>query len=283
MCEPRTSTAANVPGRTTPFLAFAHRGGAAEAPENTRTAFRRAVRLGCTHIETDVRLTSDGVVVIVHDASLERTHGRPERVEDLSYERLQQIGAADGGQFMRLAEALTEFPNIFFNIDAKTDAVCEPLLTVIAECDAWRRVALAAFDSKRLHGLRLAAAGRLRTGLSKREIVALLVRAWVPFANRVLTVCGKGAVRFAGRGSRGVAAEGFCVAGWAAQVPRRFHGFPVVSKRFVRVAHACGVQVHVWTVDDAAVMKRLIGVGVDGIISDRPSVLLRVLTECGLR
>ncbi len=251
-----------------PWL-VAHRGGSRIAPENTLQAFEAAARLGADAIETDVRLSADGKVFVFHDGDTARISGEPGTIEGRSASEIARLDAAhsfspDGRTFpLRgtgvriplLAEALERFPKMRFSIDAKSDAeqLAEMLARTIREAGAEERVCVGSFSDAQ--GIRL---GRLLPRscrfLSQRAAVFHVL-----------------AAKVAVPGS-------FCPTGYdLAALPRRSHGLDVVTERTVSHFHRLGMAVHVWTVDDEAEMRELLALGVDGIISDRPDVLARVL------
>lgn len=242
-------------------LALAHRGGAGlpanEGIENTLTAFRNAVALGYLYLETDVHVSSDGVVFAFHDEHLGRLTGVETPIAALTAAEIDQVPVAGREPVPRLADLLATLPDARFNIDVKADAAVEATVRVVREASAEQRVCLASFSGARLARLRHLCPRAARSG-GPLEIAALKLGpvAWVR--------------RLAAR--RGVD----CV-----QVPVRRGPLTLVTPRFVRRAHATGVQVHVWTVDDPAEMRRLLEIGVDGIVTDRPDVLRDVLTERG--
>jgi glycerophosphoryl diester phosphodiesterase len=241
-------------------LAFAHRGGAAEGDENTVAAFERAVRLGYRYLETDVQATADGVPVIFHDTNLRRLAGRPEQVSALRWEDLATIRVAGAQAVPQLADVLTGWPQLRFNLDVKSWSAVAPLMDSIRRANAADRVLVASFSDRRLAAIRRGLGPRVATSMGPAEVLRL----------RLAAVAGRGMLGL----TPGVAA--------AAQVPVRFGPIPVVDRRFVRYAHRIGVQVHVWTIDDPAEMGRLLDLGVDGIMTDRPEVLRDVLLSRGL-
>jgi glycerophosphoryl diester phosphodiesterase len=246
-----------VPESSIPFLdwpgplAFAHRGGASEAPENTLPAFERAVELGYTYLETDVHVTSDGVLVAFHDTDLSRTCGRPGIITELPWAEVSTARVAGREPIPLMEDLLSAFPEARFNIDCKSNAAVSALVSMIKRTNSRSRVCLSAFDDRRLIRLRNALGPRVCTGLGPAQVAAL----------RVLG-------RTAG-------------AGGAAQVPVRQGRVTLVDERFVGGAHRRGIQVHVWTIDDAAEMRRLLDMGVDGLMTDRPIVLRDVLIDRG--
>lgn len=246
-----------MPTPTHPFLigghplALAHRGGAGEAPENSPTAFQRVVDLGYRWVETDVRATIDGHAIIFHDATMDRTTDASGPLSALPLAVVRSARMADGHAPLTLAEALERWPQVRFNVDVKSDDTIAPFLRAVGEADAWDRVCAAAFSSARLTHLRDRAGPRLATSMSPAEVTRLVLGA--PDHS---PAC-------------------------AAQVPHRARGIPVVTRRFVQRAHRRGLQVHVWTIDDPVEMEALLDLGVDGLISDRPTVLREVLSRRG--
>jgi glycerophosphoryl diester phosphodiesterase len=236
-------------------LAFAHRGGAAEAQENSWAAFQRAVSLGFRYMETDVRTTADGVAVAFHDPTLERVTGSAGAINEVTWPQLQARRLRDGGEIPRVEELLAAWPDLRWNIDVKHPQAVRPVIGAIDRTDSKHRVLVTSFSDRRTALLRAGLGPGVPTGAG-RWTVALLVAAKVaPF--RVLT-----------RAS-------------AAQVPVARKGIHIVDARFVEACHRAGVAVHVWTVDDPEEMEQLLDLGVDGLMTDRPSVLRQVLRQRG--
>lgn len=236
-------------------IPFAHRGGAAEAPENTLASFAHALSLGYRYLETDVRATSDGVAVAFHDATLERVSDRSEPIEALRWAELAGVELAGGERVSRLDELLERWPEARWNIDAKDDTTLDPLIEVIRRTGTLERVCLTSFSDQRLTRLRRALGPGLCTAMGPRAIAGLRIES---------LLCGRVApVRPLSAG--------------AAQIPLRQGPIPLAEPTFVHGAHRAGVTVHVWTIDDEATMERLLDIGVDGIMTDRPSLLREVL------
>lgn len=265
-----TPSSSPPPGRSAahPFLtgprplAFAHRGGTEAAPENTLRAFRAAVELGYRYLETDVHLTADGVLVAFHDDRLDRVTDRTGRIEDLTLAevRAARIGGSD--PVPTFDELLEEFPEVRFNIDPKADASVVALAHALRRHGALRRVCLGAFSDDRLARLRSLLGPDLCTSAGPGEIARLVAASRVPGVRR--------------RRRRRRDAPYRCV-----QVPVRHRNVEVVTDAFIDAVHARGCQVHVWTIDDPAEMHRLLDLGVDGLMTDRPSVLRDVLIARG--
>lgn len=237
-------------------IAFAHRGGASEAPENTLPAFQRAVDLGYRYLETDVHVTADGQLLAFHDDRLDRVTDGRGMIAELSYDTVRRARVDGREPIPLLADLLDAFPDARINIDAKSDGAVEPLMRVLREFDALDRVCVGGFSHSRLERIRSGAGPGLCTSMSPREV---------------------GLLRTASVTHRRLAPSAVP----CAQVPTRQGALPLVDRAFVRVARRLGIQVHVWTIDDPAEMHRLLDLGVDGIMTDRPSVLRDVLTQRG--
>jgi glycerophosphoryl diester phosphodiesterase len=243
-----------------PPLAFAHRGGAKTGSnvgiENSLAAFTHAYELGYRYLETDVRATSDGTVYAIHDAGLGRLTGQADAVSALSAESLDLQRLDQREPFARLEALYEAFPDARLNIDVKSDDAVEATCAVVRAQDAIGRTCLSAFSHARLARIR-AILPDVTTSASAREVTA----------TRLLPLpLLRGSAR----------PRGQCL-----QVPVRRGPIEVVTPRFVRRAHAMGLQVHVWTVDEAAEIHRLLDLGVDGIITDRTDVLKDVLVARG--
>ncbi|MFF7556125.1 glycerophosphodiester phosphodiesterase [Streptomyces olivaceus] len=238
-------------------LAFAHRGGAADGLENTLRQFRRAVGTGYRYIETDVHATRDGKLVAFHDATLDRVTDGAGRIADLRWEEVRHARVA-GEEPMPLFEELLEaLPGVRWNIDVKAEPALRPLLELIGRTNAWDRVCVGSFSEARVVRARRLAGARLATSYGIRGVLGLRLRSWgLPAAARRSAV--------------------------AAQVPEAQSGVPVVDRRFVQTAHARGLQVHVWTVNDPGRMHRLLDLGVDGIMTDHIDVLRKVMEDRGV-
>jgi glycerophosphoryl diester phosphodiesterase len=235
-------------------IPFVHRGGALEAFENTTVAFEVALSVGFTYFETDVRATADGVLLSFHDATLSRVTDRDGRISELPWDEVAQARVGGREPIPRLDDLLYGFPGVRFNLDAKDASTLKPLADLLQRDRALLdRVCLASFSDRRLRWLRAALGDRLCTGLGPREIAR---------------------VRLASFGARSPALPASAL---AAQVPVGPAALPLVDERFVGAAHAKGLVVHVWTVDEPTVMTDLLDIGVDGLMTDRPAVLKSVL------
>lgn len=234
-------------------LAFAHQGGGLEHPENTMVAFEHAVRLGYRFLETDVRATADGVLVAFHDEDLDRMTDHSGRIADLPWSVVRHARVAGLHPIPLLEDVLGTWPEARVNIDPKHDAAALPLIDALARAAAVTRVCVGAFSDRR---------------------VATIRRGVGPDLCCSLGPIGVARLKAASRGMPAGRLPAACV-----QVPIATRGIVVTDARFVDAAHQRGMQVHVWTIDDAAEMGRLLDLGVDGIMTDRPTVLKQVLDD----
>jgi glycerophosphoryl diester phosphodiesterase len=237
---------------------LAHRGLALEAPENTLPAFTKALEAGAVYIETDVHASADGIAIISHDPDLRRLAGRRERIDQLTRAALADVELGNGARFSTLAEALAALPEARFNIDVKTRAAADAAAAAILEAQAADRVLVTSFDDATRRAVLDALGGRgsVATSASQRGVVGALI-----------------GVRL----GLGVIVRAALAGVDAVQVPERQGPIRVVTPRFIAAAHRAGVEVHVWTVNDEAEMRRLVELGVDGIVTDRADLALRVV------
>lgn len=237
-------------------IPLAHRGGLEDGPENTMRAFEGAIRRGYRYLETDVHATSDGVLLAFHDDRLDRVADRAGLVADLPVAEVRR--ASVGGEPIPLLEDLLgSWPHLRVNIDIKAPAAIEPLVTVLNRTGARDRVCVGSFSQARLTRFRRLTHGRVCTSLGPVEVAALRAVSYTPGRLPALL---RGAV---------------------AQIPVAQGRLPLVDRRLLDAAHRRGIPVHVWTINDAAEMQRLLDLGVDGLITDHPSVLREVLEQRG--
>lgn len=243
-------------------LAFAHRGGAyhpeIEGLENSLVAFRHAVELGYTYLETDVHATRDGQLFAFHDAALDRVTEHRGTVADLSSGEVSRALISGREPIPTMAALLEEFPEARFNIDLKSDAAVEPLARLVRATGSYDRVCVGAFSHRRITTFRRLVGTQVAT--SAGPVEAALFRV-LPTA-RLVDLAVR---RHAG----------------ALQLPRHRGRLTVVTRGLVRRAHALGLHVHVWTVDDPAEMHELLDLGVDGLMTDRTDLLRDVLVDRG--
>lgn len=245
---------------------FGHRGASGEAPENTRVAFERALVQGVRYLEMDCHATADGEIVIHHDATLERTTDSAAALCELPFAELERVDAGfrftpDSGRTFpfrgtgvrvpRLSEVLAAFPDARVNLEVKQadPPIAEEVVRIVRRARAEQRVLLAAEDDAVLAKLRALDAGTA-LGSSLLDVI-----------------------EFVRAGAEG-RLESFAPRGHALQVPTHALGRALVSAEFVAAAHTRGLAVHVWTINDPDEMRRLLALGVDGLMSDFPARLV---------
>ncbi len=218
-------------------------------------AFDGAVRLGYRYLETDVRVTSDGVAVTFHDDTLDRLAGRKGSIGELSYAELSQVRVRDQ-PIPRLEDVLGTWPEVRVEVDAKHDAAVPAVLAALDRTRAHDRVCIGSFSERRVQRLRRESGDRLCTWTGSRGIACLRLASLGLPVPRVTTAC--------------------------TQVPVRYGPLRLVDRRFIETAHRRGVAVHVLALNDRTEMEHFLDAGVDGVLSDTPSLLKEVLVARGL-
>jgi glycerophosphoryl diester phosphodiesterase len=250
-------------------IAFIHRGGAAVVPEDTVLGFQEGLKYGDAVIECDVHATLDGELVVMHDETVDRTTDGTGRISELTYAEIQRLDAGyrfspDGATFPwrgkgitvpTLAQIYAEFPERPVNIELKKGrpGIEERVAAVIEAAGAQSRTLVVAQSRTTMERFREVSNHQVATASSRFELLgywllSLLHLTWLvdpPFQ--------------------------------ALQPPENYKGIPIVTPRLVRAAHRQDLRVDVWTIDDEADMRRLLSYGVDGIMTDRPDVLARLL------
>lgn len=237
-----------------PPIGYAHRGFSLDGAENSLAAFQAAVDLGYRHLETDSRVTADGVAVAFHDQLLDRVTNHTGLLRELSWQQVRQARIRDREPIPLLEDVLASFDDSVVNIDVKSHAAIGPTLDAIRRTGSWHRVRLAAFSHSRVLALRRATGPSVAGALSPVEIAALKL---------------------------GKRPRPSPVTDLAAQVPAGHGTLRLITPRFVASAHAAGFAVHAWTINQRAEMIRLLDFGVDAIMTDRADVLRALLIERG--
>jgi glycerophosphoryl diester phosphodiesterase len=249
---------------------FAHRGGAGIAPENTLEAFREGLRVGAGVLELDVHTTADGHAVVIHDDVVDRSTQGTRPVREMTLAEIKGLDAGyrftrDGGrtfpyrgQGIRippLVEVYDEFVEVPINVEIKGEraGIEEAVWRIIEKAGAENRTLVVSESTPTIRRFREVSGGRVATASSRAELILFYV----------LGRLGLGRlVRPRYRSLQG---------------PETYHGLRIVTPGFIRTAHERGLRVDVWTIDSEADMRRLLGYGVDGIMTDRPDVLAELL------
>ncbi len=250
-------------------LVFAHRGGGGLIPENTLAAFVYSARMGVDVLELDIHSTADGTLVVMHDAAVDRTTDGRGRVNELALEAVKKLDAGylfslDGGQTFpfrgqkitvpTLREIFDALPEMTFNIEPKqhVPSIIKPLCALLRERKMINKVIVGSFNQTTIDDFRRECP-EVATSASPSEVSRFLA----------LVKAGLG--------------DSYSPPMQALQVPRNLGGLQVVSKEFIETAHRRNLKVHVWTINETADMQRLIEIGVDGIMTDYPDRLLKLL------
>jgi glycerophosphoryl diester phosphodiesterase len=236
-------------------IAFAHRGDSTSAPENTMAAFEAAVSLGFSYLETDVRATSDGKLVVFHDERLGDNTGTHGTVEQLPWHEVNRARVGGREPIPLMEDLLQAWPNARFNIDPKSDAAVEPLIAAIRRCNAIDRVCIGSFSQQRITATKAALGEKLCTSMGPASGGKLLVGARLRLNLSFDAPC--------------------------AQLPARLGSLTVCNLGLIAYAHARGVRVHAWTVNDADDMTALLDAGIDGIMTDSLRLLRATLMQRG--
>lgn len=239
-------------------LAFVHRGGSQHGTENSLTAFSAAIDLGYRYLETDVHTTSDDVAVVFHDRTLDRVTDRTGRIDRLPWAQVQKALIGGTEPIPRLDDLLDTFSELKINIDMKSPGAVPGVTRAIQRAGALDRVCVASFVDARVAAARRVLGPRLCTSLGRRGVAALRLASFSP---RTASLLG---VRAA-----------------CAQLPMSVAGRPLVDRKLLNIAHDLGMQVHVWTLNSVAEIDHALDLGVDGIMTDAPSVLREVLEGRG--
>jgi glycerophosphoryl diester phosphodiesterase len=218
-------------------------------------AFEHAVSLGYDFLETDIRATADGVLVTFHDEDLDRMTDHSGRIADLPWSVVRCARVTGLHPIPRLEDLLGAWPAIRVNIDPKHGGAVAPLVEILRRTGMVERICVGSFSDRRLARIRQEVGPDLCISLGPLGVARLKAASMGVPTGRL---------------------PGACV-----QVPVVTRGVAVIDDRLVDTAHKRGMQVHAWTIDDASEMSRLLDLGVDGIMTDRPTVLKQVLEDQG--
>ncbi|WP_106252981.1 glycerophosphodiester phosphodiesterase family protein [Allonocardiopsis opalescens] len=252
---------------------MAHRGGTVTEPdgtvrpglENTMRAFQHAADLGYRYVETDVHATADGVLLACHDATLDRTADRPGAIAELTAAQVARARVAGTEPVPTLEQLLGELPQLRVNIDIKAPGAVAPLADALRRTRAHDRVCVGSFSQRRMRRLRRLLDRPVCTSAAPADVARLRLAAYTPWPALYSLLAA-----LAGQGVP------------CAQIPLAWTlpavgEVPLVTPELLRTARALGIAVHVWTINDPALMRRLLDLGVDGIVTDNTPALKEVL------
>ena len=258
-------------------LVIAHQGGDGIWPGDTMYAFEKAVEIGSDVLEMDAHITKDGQIVLMHDEEVDRTTDGSGLIEDLTLDELKRLDAAfrwsnddgktfpyrgQGIQVPTLEELFQKFPQMRYVIEIKLtqNPIDKPLCDLIRKHNMQDKVLIASFHDEVMQNFRLTCP-EIATSASRTEV-------------RNFVLLGK------------VFLSGFIAPHYQSiqppYDPKESMNIPIMTERFIWEAHAKNVKVEPWTVDDPELMRQYIDWGVDGIMTDRPDLMIEVLKELGL-
>ena len=232
---------------------MAHRGGSLEAPENTIESFKYALEIGSDIIETDIQLSSDGIPYIFHDDDLKRIPGIEKNFNELLASEIDELNIFDDCKIPTLEETLKQFPNTKFQIDFKTDEVVDPAIEIINKFPHIKKnLCIASFSSQRLQKIK-SKLSDVTYSMGPHEVLKLLLKSFGIYRGEI---------------------SGDCL-----QIPIYRYGIKIVTKRFVDFCKRENIKISVWTINSIEEMDYLIGLDVDGIITDKPKALINLLAS----
>ena len=232
---------------------MAHRGGSLEAPENTLESFKYALEIGSDIIETDIQLSSDGIPYIFHDDDLKRIPGIEKNFNELLASEIDELNIFGDHKIPTLEETLKQFPNTKFQIDFKTDEVVDPAIEIINKLPHIKKnLCVASFSSQRLRKIK-SKLSDVTYSMGPHEVLKLLLKSFGIYRGEI---------------------SGDCL-----QIPIYRYGIKIVTRRFVDFCKRENIKISVWTINSIEEMDYLIGLNVDGIITDKPKALINLLAS----
>lgn len=235
------------------FIPFAHRGGTDFAPENTFEAFNSAVKIGYKFLETDVHPNADGKLMAFHDPTLDRVTNFKGSIQELTSKDLNKVKVDDKFRIPVLEELFESFPDCFFSVDMKCDESVKPLINVVKEMRAIDRVCFASFNQKRLNFVRDYFNNKCITSMGPKEILITKISSIVNLRQKINSN--------------------------VASLPISRYKIRFLNKRNIDYLKSLKIKVIAWTINNEKEIRNLINAGVDGIMTDKISLLKSILME----
>ena len=230
------------------FIGLSHRGNSKKFIENSFEAFNSVVQMGYKYIETDLRMTLDKEVIAFHDPDLKRLFNLDLQVKDLTFNEIANLFKEKNCSLLTLEDVLKEFPKIYFNIDLKVEEVIQDSIKVVADFNAFDRVCFASFHSNRT-GKVLRYNQNAIVSMGMKDIALFK---FFKFNNKNKKII---------------------------QTPLKWKGIKISTRNLIQKAHKNNLLVHVWTINDRKTINNLIDLGVNGIITDEPELLMETMKE----
>ena len=230
------------------FIGLSHRGNSKKFIENSFEAFNSVVQMGYKYIETDLRMTLDREVIAFHDSDLKRLFNLDLQVKDLTFNEIANLFKEKNCSLLTLEDVLKKFPEIHFNIDLKVEEVIQDSIKVVADFNAFDRVCFASFHSSR-NGKVLRYNQNAIVSMGMKDIALFK---FLKFNNKNIKII---------------------------QIPLKWKGIKILTRNLIQKAHKNNLLVHVWTINDRKTINNLIDLGVNGIITDEPELLMETMKE----
>ncbi len=230
------------------FIGLSHRGNSKKFIENSFEAFNSVIQMGYKYIETDLRMTLDKEVIAFHDQDLKRLFNLDLQVKDLTFNEIANLFREKNCVLLTLEDALKKFPKIHFNIDLKVKEVIQDSIKVIADLNAFDRICFASFRSSHTEKV---------LQHNKNAIISMGMKDVALF--KFFNFCNKNIK--------------------IVQIPLKWKGITVLTRNLIQKANKSNLLVHVWTINDRKTINTLIDIGVNGIITDEPELLMEIMKE----
>jgi len=230
------------------FIGLSHRGNSKKFIENSFEAFNSVIQMGYKYIETDLRMTKDNEVIAFHDPDLKRLFNLDLQVKDLTFNKIANLFKEKNCSLLTLEDALKKFPEIHFNIDLKVKEVIQDSIKVVENLNAFNRVCFASFHSS--HTKKILQHNQNAIVSMGMKDVALFK--FFKFHNKKIRII---------------------------QIPLKWKGIKVLTRNLIQKADKSNLFVHVWTINDRKTINYLIDLGVNGIVTDEPELLMEIMKE----
>ena len=237
--------------QTKPFVALSHRGNSKDYVENSFEAFRSVVDMGFEYIETDLRKTLDEEIIAFHDSDLKRLFNVDLKIENLTFKEIDEFFSAQNCKLLTLKEALINFPETKFNIDLKIKSVIEESIRIVKELKAFERVCFASFNSSHTDEV-LKDNPKAIVSMGMKDVTYFKFFNFLRKNSKIL------------------------------QVPLSWKGINIVNSKLIQKAKDKDLLIHVWTINNKETITELIKMGVHGIVTDEPNLIMDIMKEKNL-
>jgi glycerophosphoryl diester phosphodiesterase len=230
------------------FIGLSHRGNSKRFIENSFEAFNSVIQMGYKYIETDLRMTLDGEVIAFHDPDLKRLFNLDLQVKDLTFNQIDNLFKEKNCSLLTLEDTLKKFPKIHFNIDLKVEEVIQDSIKVVTDLNAFDRVCFASFRSSRTEKV-LRHNQNIIVSMGMKDVALFK---FFNFHNEKIKIV---------------------------QIPLKWKGIKILTRNLIQKAQKSNLLVHVWTINDRKLINNLIDLGVNGIVTDEPELLMEIMKK----